>query len=66
LNIISERESIPAAPKHVRKIDPIDPKVIDSVDPIKPNLSSICQLMVGSLGFEPRIANAPGWYTKPI
>ena len=22
--------------------------------------------MVGSLGFEPRIANAPGWYTKPL
>jgi len=21
---------------------------------------------VGSLGFEPRIANAPGWYTKPL
>jgi hypothetical protein len=21
--------------------------------------------MVGSLGFEPRIANAPGWYPKP-
>ena len=21
--------------------------------------------MVGPLGFEPRIANAPGWYTKP-
>jgi integrase len=22
--------------------------------------------LVGSLGFEPRIANAPGWYTKPF
>ena len=22
--------------------------------------------LVGSLGFEPRIANAPGWYTKPM
>ena len=22
--------------------------------------------VVGSLGFEPRIANAPGWYTKPV
>ena len=22
--------------------------------------------MVGSLGFEPRIANAPGWYTEPL
>ena len=22
--------------------------------------------VVGSLGFEPRIANAPGWYTKPM
>ena len=22
--------------------------------------------VVGSLGFEPRIANAPGWYTKPL
>ena len=21
--------------------------------------------VVGSLGFEPRIANAPGWYTEP-
>ena len=24
-----------------------------------------CIIVVGSLGFEPRIANAPGWYTKP-
>jgi integrase/recombinase XerD len=23
-------------------------------------------IVVGSLGFEPRIANAPGWYTKPL
>jgi len=22
--------------------------------------------LVGSLGFEPRIANAPGWYTEPL
>ena len=28
--------------------------------------SPICEKVVGPLGFEPRIANAPGWDTKPV
>jgi len=32
----------------------------------EPDLGLNCRNVVGSLGFEPRIANAPGWYTKPI
>ena len=34
-------------------------------EPIVTSLIVCLVSVVGSLGFEPRIANAPGWYTKP-